>query len=134
MHTIVIGYDGSESASRGLERTAELVDDGGEVIVVSAIHPLGTGKGGMPIDPLEMEKFDQLLHEAEARLTQAGVKVRTVEGVGDPGRVISDQAKEAGADLIVVGNEHRNILERLVFGSVSSGVTHHAECDVLIVQ
>jgi nucleotide-binding universal stress UspA family protein len=133
MHTIVIGYDGSESAGRALERTAELVDNGAEVVLVSAIHPL-VGKGGMPFDPLEKEDHDRHLRTAEARLAELGVKVRTVEGVGDPARLIADQAKEVDADLIVVGNEHKNLLERLIMGSVGSGVAHRAECDVLVVR
>ena len=42
-------------------------------------------------------------------------------------------AAEREADLIVVGNEHRKLIERLLVGSVSAGVTRRAECDVLVV-
>ena len=44
MRKIVIGYDGSDSARRALERAAEFVD-GGSITVVSAVHRLG-GKSG----------------------------------------------------------------------------------------
>jgi nucleotide-binding universal stress UspA family protein len=131
MHKIVIGYDGSESADRALDRAAELLDGEGDVVVVSAIHMLG-GKGG-GFDPIEKEDFERQLGKAKARLADAGIAASTVEGMGDPARVIAEQAKQSGADLIVVGNSHKNILERLLFGSVSGSVAHRADCDVLVV-
>ena len=133
MQTIVVGYDGSEPADRALGRATELIDGGGTVVLVSAIHMLA-GKGGMGFDPIEKETFDQQLDAAKARLAEKGIAATTVEGMGDPARVITEQAKEAGADLIVVGNGHKNLLERLLFGSVSDGVSHRTNCDVLVVD
>lgn len=133
MQTIVVGYDGSEPANRALDRATELVDDGGTVVLVSAVHLLG-GKGGMGFDPIEKEDFDRRLDTAKSRLAEKGIAATTVEGLGDPARVITEQAKESGADLIVVGNGHKNLLERLLFGSVGAGVSHRTNCDVLVVD
>ncbi|MGH3023967.1 MAG: universal stress protein [Gaiellaceae bacterium] len=133
MRKIVVGYDGSESARRALERAARLAENGSAVTVVSAVHPLA-GKGGVTHDPVEKEEHARHLEEAGRRLAALGVEARLVEGFGDPARVISAQAENAGADLIVVGTEHRNVIERLLLGSVSSGVAHRAPCDVLIVR
>ena len=133
MQTIVVGYDDSEPANRALDRATELIDDGGTVILVSAIHMLA-GKGGMGYDPIEKETFDRQLDAAKARLDERGIRASTVEGMGDPARVIAEQAKEAGADLVVVGNGHKNLLERILFGSVSDGVSHRTHCDVLVVD
>jgi nucleotide-binding universal stress UspA family protein len=131
MRKIVIGYDGSQSAQRALERAAEFVD-GGSITVVSAVHSLA-GKSGPAYDPVEQEDHVRHLQDARSRLAEAGIDAETIEGYGDPARVIVEQAKEARADLIVVGNEHRNLIERLIEGSVSAGVTHRARCDVLVV-
>jgi nucleotide-binding universal stress UspA family protein len=133
MQTIVVGYDGSKPSDHALDRATELIDDGGRVVVVSAIHTLA-GKGGMSFDPIEKEEFDFQLDMARARLAKKGIAATTVEGLGDPARVITEQAKEAGADLIVVGNGHKNLLDRLLFGSVSDGVSHRTNCDVLVVE
>ena len=132
MRNIVVGFDGSESARRALERAAQLADEGANVTVVSAVHLLA-GKGGAPFDPVEREAHERDLEKAGTRLAELGVTARTVEGYGDPAGVIAAQAKEVGADLIVVGTEHKNLLQRLILGSVSSGVTHRAPCDVLVV-
>jgi nucleotide-binding universal stress UspA family protein len=133
MQTIVVGYDGSESADRALDRASGLIDDGGTVVLVSAIHMLA-GKGGMGFDPIEKEDFDRQLDTAKARLADAGITATIVEGLGDPARVITGQATESGADLIVVGNGHKNLLERLLLGSVSDSVSHRTNCDVLVVD
>jgi len=37
------------------------------------------------------------------------------------------------ADLIVIGTEHKNLVERLLMGSVSSDVVHKVPCDVVVV-
>ena len=92
MQTIVVGYDGSEPAKRALDRAAELVDDGGTVVLVSAVHLLA-GKGGMGFDPIEKEDFDRQLNTAESRLAEKGIAATTVEGLADPARVITEQAK-----------------------------------------
>jgi nucleotide-binding universal stress UspA family protein len=133
MHTIVIGYDGSESAKRALERIPELAHDGAEVHVVAASHRLA-GKGGMSWDPIEKEQHEADLHQAKERLASAGVRAQVAAGMGDPATVITELAKEIDADLIVIGNEHRNLIERLLLGSVSDGISHRTSCDVLVVD
>jgi nucleotide-binding universal stress UspA family protein len=131
MRKIVIGYDGSNSAQRALERAAEFVD-GGSITVVSAVHRVA-GKSGPAYDPIEQEDHLRHLKEARSRLAKLGIEAEVIEGHGDPARVIAEQASESQADLIVVGNEHKNLIERLVEGSVSAGVTRRAHCDVLVV-
>ena len=133
MKSIVIGYDGSESAGRALERVPELVENGANVYLVAAIHRLA-GKGGMSHDPIEKEHSDVDLEHAKARLADAGIQAVVSEGIGDPATVITKLAKEVGADLIVIGNEHKNLIERLLMGSVAGGVAHRADCDVLVVR
>jgi nucleotide-binding universal stress UspA family protein len=133
MNTIVIGYDGSESADRALERIPELTRNGAKVHIVAASHRLA-GKGGMSWDPIEKEQHEADLHKAKAQLAEAGIQAEVSEGMGDPATVIIELSKQVGADLIVIGNEHRNLIERLLLGSVSGGVSHRAQCDVLVVD
>jgi nucleotide-binding universal stress UspA family protein len=133
MNSIVIGYDGSESADRALERLPELAHNGVKVHIVAASHRLA-GKGGMSWDPIEKEQHEADLHKAKTRLAEAGIQAEVSEGLGDPATVIIELSKQVDADLIVIGNEHRNLIERLLFGSVSGGVSHRAQCDVLVVD
>jgi nucleotide-binding universal stress UspA family protein len=74
------------------------------------------------------------LAEAKSRLTELGIEADAVEGVGDPAAVIAAEAEKAGAELIVVGSNRKNLLERLLEGSVSAGVTRKSKTDVLVVH
>ena len=47
---------------------------------------------------------------------------------------IVGHATPAAADLIVLGSHGYKTWERLLLGSVSNSVVHHAPCSVLIVR
>ncbi len=54
--------------------------------------------------------------------------------VGDAGRWIRDEAKNWGADLVVIGRRGLQGVAEFFLGSVSNYVVHHVSCSVLIVQ
>ena len=53
---------------------------------------------------------------------------------GSPRQVIVEEAESWGADLIVVGSRGLGAWNRLLLGSVSNAVVHHAKCSVEIVR
>ena len=57
---------------------------------------------------------------------------RRVEA-GDAGPMIVWVAEHEHSDVIVVGSHGHGVLKRLVMGSVSTHVMHHAPCPVLLV-
>jgi nucleotide-binding universal stress UspA family protein len=133
---IVVGYDGSETAKRALTRAAELAHDGGSVSVVSVVvsaHP-GPVHGAATVDPDEVAERSAELSEANAMLTERGLKATLVEGHGDPARAIVEAASDGEADLVIVGTRGQGALARAVLGSVSSKVVHDAPCDVMVVR
>ena len=54
-------------------------------------------------------------------------------GHNKPGHVICELAKEKKADTIFMGQRGLGHLSRLVLGSVSDFVVHHAEVPVIVV-
>jgi nucleotide-binding universal stress UspA family protein len=67
-----------------------------------------------------------------ARLGDSRPSSVTVRGVsGLPAEAILDAAKDA--DMIVVGSRGAGGFSRLLMGSVSSQVAHHAHVPVLII-
>jgi nucleotide-binding universal stress UspA family protein len=52
---------------------------------------------------------------------------------GTPAPEIAREAREVGADLIVMGTHAEGVVRRLVFGSVSKSVLESAPCAVLLV-
>ena len=59
----------------------------------------------------------------------ASVTVRAVSGFAD--RELIDASKDS--DLLVVGSRGGGGFARLMMGSISSKVVHHAECPVVVV-
>lgn len=53
---------------------------------------------------------------------------------GSPDGRIVETAEEVEADLIVIGSHGYKRWERLLLGSVSQSVVHHAHCSVLVVR
>lgn len=54
--------------------------------------------------------------------------------IGTPESRIVETAEEFEADIIIVGSHGYNAWERLLLGSVSDSVVHHAPCSVLVVR
>lgn len=68
-----------------------------------------------------------------ARPLKPVTRVQTQITPGDPGRVICEVALD-GYDLVVVGSRGLTDVNSLLLGSVSSYVSQHAPCPVMIVR
>ena len=137
MERIVVGFDGSEQSHKALERAADIAD-GATLAVVCAANVsrlLRDPAGGVaPVDPADVESRANALAEARRYVEGRGMTGIFVEGHGNPADVILQEAEESGADLIVVGTRGLNAARRVLMGSVSTNVVHHAPCDVLVVR
>jgi nucleotide-binding universal stress UspA family protein len=141
---IVVGTDGSATASEAVRQATELARSvGAKVYLVSAYEPVPEGRlrderQQVPedlqwmVNPRE-DVVDTLERDAGA-LTEAGVEVETLAREGDPADAILDVAEEKGADLIVVGNKGMTGAKRFLLGSVPNKVSHHAPCSVMIIR
>ncbi|HXJ18276.1 MAG TPA: universal stress protein [Candidatus Polarisedimenticolia bacterium] len=81
-----------------------------------------------------VEQGEKIVGHAEQLLAKAGFKVNSVVKKGEPRAVIVDYAAHWKADVIFVGSHGRKGLDRLLIGSVSEAVLHHAHCSVEIVR
>jgi nucleotide-binding universal stress UspA family protein len=142
--SIVVGTDGSETASKAVLQAAELARQvGASVSLVSAYEPVSGNRlreerREVPKDLEWMvnprEDVEATLKEAAEKLEGAGVKVDTFAREGDAADAILDVAEETNADLIVVGNKGMTGTKRFLLGSVPNKVSHHAPCSVLIIR
>jgi nucleotide-binding universal stress UspA family protein len=142
--SIVVGTDGSETATQAVREAVELARAlGAGIDLVSAYEPVSNQRlrdeaRQAPEDLQWMvnprEDVDATLREAAERVEEAGVTVRTYAREGDPADAILDVAEERGADLIVVGNKGMTGAKRFLLGSVPNKVSHHAPCSVMIIR
>jgi nucleotide-binding universal stress UspA family protein len=81
-----------------------------------------------------VSRYRRLVEGVAERLTARGITVDTAIRDGDPGKVIVNEAKEWGADLIILGSHGHTRLVRMVIRSVAQYVIDHAPCSVEIVH
>jgi nucleotide-binding universal stress UspA family protein len=132
--TIVVGTDWSDTADIALAKALELGrSNGAAVHVVTAHDPSPTPVVGGSARPAAGPDFqaDVALERTLERLGYRDVDVRQHTSTSEPAEAMLEVARNAGADLIVVGNQG---MRRRVLGSIPNSVSHRATCDVLIVQ
>ncbi|HSE25024.1 MAG TPA: universal stress protein [Pyrinomonadaceae bacterium] len=76
----------------------------------------------------------QAVDSAEQVLASAGLKASGEVRSGNPKELILKEAREWGADLIVVGSHGRRGFKRFLLGSVSETVAMNAHCSVVVVR
>jgi nucleotide-binding universal stress UspA family protein len=134
---ILVGTDGSDSASKAVEHAAELAKAmGAELVVLTAYasprSDVGSTFGRADAYPGQ-EIGQAILRDAEKHLGK-DLKIKSVVREGDPAEGLIDVAEEEGVDLIVVGNKGMTGAKRFLLGSVPNQISHHAPSNVLIVH
>lgn len=143
--TIVVGTDGSGPAHEAVKAAGEFAQryDIDTVHVVAGYQPTSSGEMMSLAHDLPDEFVDVMTVDAPGRniVDEAKRKLEAMhlDVVGHPmpasgADAILEVADAVGADLIVVGSRGHGVGRRLLRGSVSTKIAHHAECDVLIVH
>ena len=131
---IVVGTDGSETASEAVERAIELAKlSGAKLGIVSAFEPTGR-LAPEPLHVVYPRDVSLSLESAAGEAKMEGLEVQTHPREGDPADAILDVAEETAADLIVVGNKGMTGSKRFLLGSVPDKISHPAPCGVWIVR
>jgi nucleotide-binding universal stress UspA family protein len=140
MPSIVVGVDGSGHSHRALIRAIKEAAIHQVPLTVLTVHQAIMGYAGGPVpypeDRIETERAREAAQaETDKALAEVGeprpesVTVQAVHGF--PAEVLIDASRDA--DMIVLGSRGVGGFGLLLMGSVTSQVTHHAACPVLIV-
>jgi len=142
MSGITVGIDGSDHSVRALEWAANEAAVRHAPLTVLTVHLVPqSGWTGNPIilpqDSKDLEEERQGAEEMTLKVTSqlgearpASVTVRAVSGF--PAQELIEASR--GADLMVVGSRGAGGFVKLVAGSVSNQVVHHAHCPVVVVR
>jgi nucleotide-binding universal stress UspA family protein len=145
MSHILVGYDGTASGRRALERAIEEARTSKAHVTVLSVVDL-------PLNPDEPRFFGTLddispdegvaygpppetvahLREASGVLDRAGVRHDLAWAAGEPGREIVELAKRIHARAIVLGEHHHGFLSRTFGGDVDTEVEREAGCTVIL--
>ena len=140
---IVVGTDGSETASGAVTQAIRLAEMTGATVHVVCAYNMPAPMGAavlaaetMAYAPTTAElkaRADEVLERAGEQLRRAGVKAETYACPGNASEAIIHVAETQKADVIVVGSRGMTGARRLL-GSVPNSIAHHAPCSVLIAQ
>lgn len=142
MPGIIVGIDGSAHSALALEwamKEGALEHAPVTVITVHSV-PASPWTGNPTVlaqDSEVLAKLRQAAEDMTVKVTSqlngkrpASVTVRAINGF--PAKELIDASRDA--DLMVVGSRGTGGFARLVMGSVSDQVVHHAHCPVMVVR
>lgn len=142
MSGILVGVDGSEHSRKALAWAVREAGIRHAPLTVLTVHQALVGYWGTPVTyasdhalaeqarkeaQAETDEMLDRLSEEEPRPSE--VTVLCVHGI--PADALL--AESASADLVVVGSRGAGGFKKLLMGSVSSQVTHHAHVPVVVV-
>ncbi len=145
LRKILIALDATDEAEEVLEGATALDPRGAaDFQVVTVVPPLMGGVSGMdgasfaaswPLRDMEETIAQETTKNIRERVAAFGIEPdRVVTRIGRPALEIKAQAKEYGADLVVIGSHGRHGLSGMMLGSTANGVLHGCPCDVLTVR
>lgn len=104
--------------------------DGTEIHVITVRHSHHANLNASEQE--ELNHIEQLAVELHDTLKNCEVSFLAREG--DAKAQIVKEANDLGADLIVIGSNCKNTLERVLLGSVSEGVINEVHCPVIVAK
>jgi nucleotide-binding universal stress UspA family protein len=144
---ILLAVDGSSYSDAAIEDVAHRPwPPQSEVKVITAAEiPIMPGMEPWTATPAYFEELEKAVRESAQSVIDATLpKLNTIQDKtikissaiiqGSPRQVIVEEAEKWGADLIVMGSRGLGAWNRLLLGSVSNSVVHHANCSVEVVR
>ena len=145
---ILLATDGTKHGDAAVEMLCKIkLADGDDVKIICVVDmalPMAIDiYGGYLPDTTELEKAARenatkivqgTSEKVEDSFEGKDVNLSTEILFGSPDSRIVETAAEIKADLIVIGSHGYKQWERLLLGSVSDSVVHHAHCSVMVVR
>lgn len=135
---IVVALDGSAHSSKALDYARELAEKhDSKLILLHAFHSTSDLRGSEGFNQMvgkRKQKGEEIIKDACKRLGQVSFEVEEDLLEGPATEAIVSVVEARNADLVVMGTRGMGSLKGLLFGSVSTKVTHYAPCSVLVVR
>jgi len=152
---VLIAYDGSPAAERGITDAAHLLVERRALVLVVWRSGLGFESLGIPatpglpptlIDIPTALEIDESQHEGAERLARKGARMARDAGFDAEALVVADAreasvsgtivrvARERRACAVVVGEHTHGRLEEVFLGDTARDLIRHAPCPVIVVR
>jgi nucleotide-binding universal stress UspA family protein len=133
--TVLLATDLTSASADATARAIDLAAGlGARLLVVSVVDTRRRAGVGAPRMDTERGDREAGLLEVVRTARAAGVSAEYLVWAGEPGSSLVSIVEAEDADVLVVGTRGRSGPERMLLGSVSDHVVHHARCPVLVVR
>ena len=144
MPGILVGVDGSEHSRRALSWAMRQAAQEHVPLTVMTVHPnpvrpateIYWGVHAYPEDSHNVEvaqrAVQEIVDKVASEMGEAAPEVTVNAVTGDPAQELIKASGDA--DMLVVGSRGSGGFAQLLMGSVSSKVTHHAACPVVVIR
>jgi nucleotide-binding universal stress UspA family protein len=144
MPGILVGVDGSEHSRRALSWAMRQAAQEHVPLTVMTVHPnparpateIYWGVHAYPEDSHNVEvaqrAVQEIVDKVATEMGETAPEVTVNAVTGDPAQELIKASNDA--DMLVVGSRGSGGFTQLLMGSVSSKVTHHAACPVVVIR
>jgi len=138
---ILVPTDFSEASYSAFGAAGELAEQyRADIVLLHVIPPVPLFAYDVPA--LDMSVYSRTLREAAmghlhtliSHRFPRGIAIEPQVALGDPARTIVRNARETGADMVVISTHGETGWRHTLFGSVTEKVVRHADRPVLVIQ
>ena len=131
---VLVPLDGSDLAAVAVEYAEQVARAlGGGIVLFGVVHEAQLGAADEALRH-EVDAAVDAMGPAAARVQAAGLAVEREVGIGNPRDTIVQRAAALDVAMIVMASHGRTGLDRIVRGSVASGVVAHTSRPTLVVR
>ncbi len=135
---IISALDGSAYSLKALDYAGRLAEKHqSKLVLLHAYHPISELRGEDDFNKMlgkRIKDGEAILRNAREQLKDRTIDMEDDLLEGPAANAIINAVEARKADLVVMGTRGMGSLRGMVFGSVSTKVTHHAPCSVLVVR
>ena len=141
---ILVSTDGSEFSRAAVEKCCAIIVAPDEtsikiVSVFEVVEPLDISispEFSQELESSAKKKAQEFAAEAEAQIRERfpEIDLETQISTGAPDQILIETAREWRADLSVIGSHGQGFWRRMLLGSITDSLVHHAPCSVLVVR
>jgi nucleotide-binding universal stress UspA family protein len=136
--SIIVALDGSEQSMLALDHARAIAECfRSKLTLVHAFPHTSDLRDSIEYNnlvALRIKKGEEIIETARKLLGQTSIEVDEELLEGPAAEAILSAAATHNSDLIVMGSRGIGSLKGIVFGSVSTKISHYAPCPVMVVR
>ena len=136
--SVIVAMDGSEQSLLALDHARAIAECfRSKLILVHAFPHTSDLRDSIEYNhlvELRIKRGEEIIEMARKQLVRTSIEVDVELLEGPAPEAILSVATTRNADLIIMGSRGMGSIKGMVFGSVSTKVSHYAPCPVMVVR